>query len=106
MNCRGHFKKSCNSNRNWISYPQKLSIPLLLTAQQKAVALSSESGYISKDTVGIVFPRAQSRAMTVGNEAKKKGIRTSLIFSNLKNILLKHWMFLIFSGIFCFDNNY
>ena len=48
-------------------------IPLLLTAQQKAVALSSESGYISKDTVGIVFPRAQSRAMTVGNEAKKRG---------------------------------
>jgi large subunit ribosomal protein L10 len=48
-------------------------IPLLLKAQQKAAALSSESGYISKDTVGIVLPRAQSRALTVGNEAKKRG---------------------------------
>jgi large subunit ribosomal protein L10 len=48
-------------------------IPLLLKAQQKAAALSSESGYISKDTVGIVLPRAQSTAMTVGNEAKKRG---------------------------------
>jgi large subunit ribosomal protein L10 len=48
-------------------------IPLLLKAQQKAAALSSESGYISKDTVGIVLPRAQSGALTVGNEAKKRG---------------------------------
>jgi large subunit ribosomal protein L10 len=48
-------------------------IPLLLKAQQKAAALSSESGYISKDTIGIVLPRAQSRALTVGNEAKKRG---------------------------------
>jgi large subunit ribosomal protein L10 len=48
-------------------------IPLLLKAQQKAAALSSESGYISKDTVGIVLPRAQSTALTVGNEAKKRG---------------------------------
>jgi large subunit ribosomal protein L10 len=48
-------------------------IPLLLKAQQKAAALSSESGYISKDTVGIVLPRAQSTAMTVANEAKKRG---------------------------------
>ena len=48
-------------------------IPLLLKAQQKAGILSSESGYISKDTIGIVLPRAQSRALTVGNEAKKRG---------------------------------
>jgi large subunit ribosomal protein L10 len=48
-------------------------IPLLLKAQQKAAILSSESGYISKDTIGIVLPRAQSRALTVGNEAKKRG---------------------------------
>jgi large subunit ribosomal protein L10 len=48
-------------------------IPSLLKAHQKAAALSSESGYISKDTAGFVLPRAQSKAIIVGNEAKKRG---------------------------------
>ena len=48
-------------------------MPSLLKAHQKAAALSSESGYISKDTAGFVLPRAQSKAIIVGNEAKKRG---------------------------------
>jgi large subunit ribosomal protein L10 len=48
-------------------------IPLLLKTHQKAVALASESAYISQDTVALVLPRAQSKAYTVANEAKKRG---------------------------------
>jgi large subunit ribosomal protein L10 len=48
-------------------------IPLLLKTHQKAVALASESAYISKDTVALVLPRAQSKAYTVANEAKTRG---------------------------------
>ncbi|HZC49372.1 MAG TPA: 50S ribosomal protein L10 [Nitrososphaeraceae archaeon] len=48
-------------------------IPLLLKTHQKAVVLASESAYISQDTVALVLPRAQSKAYTVANEAKKSG---------------------------------
>src|ERR687897_78452 len=48
-------------------------IPLLLKTHQKAVALASESAYISQDTVALVLPRAQSKAYTVANEAKTRG---------------------------------
>jgi large subunit ribosomal protein L10 len=48
-------------------------IPLLLKTHQKAVMLASESAYISQDTVALVLPRAQSKAYTVANEAKKRG---------------------------------
>jgi large subunit ribosomal protein L10 len=48
-------------------------IPLLLKTYQKAVVLASESAYISQDTVALVLPRAQSKAYTVANEAKKRG---------------------------------
>ena len=48
-------------------------IPLLLKTHQKAVVLASESAYISQDTVALVLPRAQSKAYTVANEAKKRG---------------------------------
>jgi large subunit ribosomal protein L10 len=48
-------------------------IPLLLKTHQKAVALASESAYISQDTVALVLPRAQSKAYAVANEAKTRG---------------------------------
>jgi large subunit ribosomal protein L10 len=48
-------------------------IPLLLKTHQQALVLASESAYISKDTVAVVLPRAQSKAYTVANEAKKRG---------------------------------
>jgi large subunit ribosomal protein L10 len=48
-------------------------IPLLLKTHQEAVMLASESAYISQDTVALVLPRAQSKAYTVANEAKKRG---------------------------------
>ncbi len=48
-------------------------IPLLIKTHQKAVALASESAYISLDTVALVLPRAQSKAYAVANEAKKRG---------------------------------
>jgi large subunit ribosomal protein L10 len=48
-------------------------IPLLLKTHQKAIVLASESAYISQDTVALVLPRAQSKAYTVANEAKKRG---------------------------------
>jgi large subunit ribosomal protein L10 len=48
-------------------------IPLLLKTHQKAVVLASESAYVSQDTVALVLPRAQSKAYTVANEAKKRG---------------------------------
>jgi large subunit ribosomal protein L10 len=48
-------------------------MPLLLKTHQQALVLASESAYISKDTVVVVLPRAQSKAYTVANEAKKRG---------------------------------
>ena len=48
-------------------------MPLLLKTHQQALVLASESAYISKDTVAVVLPRAQSKAYTVANEAKKRG---------------------------------
>jgi large subunit ribosomal protein L10 len=47
--------------------------PMLVKAQQHARSLAAESGYLTKDTADIVLPRAQSKAQAVANEAKKKG---------------------------------
>ncbi|AIC15919.1 50S ribosomal protein L10 [Nitrososphaera viennensis] len=47
--------------------------PLLVKAQQHARSLAAESGYLTKDTADIVLPRAQSKAQAVAGEAKKKG---------------------------------
>ncbi|AIF82792.1 LSU ribosomal protein L10P [Candidatus Nitrososphaera evergladensis SR1] len=47
--------------------------PLLVKAQQHARSLAAESGYLTKDTADIVLPRAQSKAQAVASEAKKKG---------------------------------
>ena len=48
-------------------------MPLLLKAHQHAASLASESGYISKDTVALVLLKAQSNSQIVANEAKKSG---------------------------------
>jgi large subunit ribosomal protein L10 len=48
-------------------------MPLLFKAHQHAVSLASESGYISKDTVALVLLKAQSKSQIVANEAKKSG---------------------------------
>lgn len=47
--------------------------PMLAKAQQHARSLAAESGYLTKDTADIVLPRAQGKAQAVANEAKKKG---------------------------------
>ncbi|HVX02389.1 MAG TPA: 50S ribosomal protein L10 [Nitrososphaera sp.] len=47
--------------------------PLLVKAQQHARSLAAESGYLTKDTADIVLPRAQAKAQAVAGEAKKKG---------------------------------
>ena len=47
--------------------------PMLVKAQQHARSLAAESGYVSPDTADYVLPRAQAKAQAVANEAKKKG---------------------------------
>lgn len=47
--------------------------PMLVKAQQHARSLAAESGYLTKETADIVLPRAQSKAQAVASEAKKKG---------------------------------
>ncbi len=47
--------------------------PLLVKAQQHARSLAAESGYLTKDTADIALPRAQAKAQAVAGEAKKKG---------------------------------
>jgi large subunit ribosomal protein L10 len=47
--------------------------PLLAKAQQHARSLAAESGYLTKETADIVLPRANAKAQAVAGEAKKKG---------------------------------
>jgi large subunit ribosomal protein L10 len=47
--------------------------PLLVRAQQDAIALAAESGYMSSDTAEFVLQRAQIKAKVLKGEAKKKG---------------------------------
>jgi large subunit ribosomal protein L10 len=47
--------------------------PMLVKAQQHAKSLAAEAGYLTKDTADIVLPRAQAKAQAVASEAKKKG---------------------------------
>lgn len=47
--------------------------PLLVKAQQHARSLAAESGYLSPDTAEFVLPRAQAKAQAIAGEAKKKG---------------------------------
>lgn len=47
--------------------------PLLVKAEQQAKSLAAEAGYLTPDTAEFVLPRAQTKAQAVANEAKKKG---------------------------------
>jgi large subunit ribosomal protein L10 len=47
--------------------------PLLVKAQQQARSLAAEAGYVTPETADIVLPRAQAKAQALAGEAKKKG---------------------------------
>jgi large subunit ribosomal protein L10 len=47
--------------------------PLLVKAEQQARSLAAESGYLAPDTAQYVLPRAEAKAQALANEAKKKG---------------------------------
>jgi large subunit ribosomal protein L10 len=47
--------------------------PMLAKAQQHARSLAAEAGYVAPDTADFVLPRANAKAQAVANEAKKKG---------------------------------
>lgn len=47
--------------------------PLLVKAQQHGRSLAAEAGYLAPDTAEIVLPAAQAKAQAVANKAKEKG---------------------------------
>ncbi len=47
--------------------------PLLVKAQEQAKSLAAEAGYVSPDTADFVLPRAQAKAQAVAGKAKEKG---------------------------------
>lgn len=47
--------------------------PLLVKAQQQARSLVAEAGYITSETAGFVLPKAQMQAQAVANKAKERG---------------------------------
>ena len=47
--------------------------PLLAKASQQARSLAAEAGYVTPETADIVLPRAQAKAQAVANKAKDKG---------------------------------
>lgn len=47
--------------------------PLLVKAEQQAKSLAAEAGYVAPDTADFVLPRAQARAQAVAGKAKEKG---------------------------------
>ena len=47
--------------------------PLLVKAEQQARSLAAEAGYVTPDTADFVLPRAQAKAQAVANKAKEKG---------------------------------
>jgi large subunit ribosomal protein L10 len=47
--------------------------PLLVKAQQQARSLAAEAGYLTPETASFVLPRAQVQAQAVANKAKEKG---------------------------------
>ncbi len=47
--------------------------PLLVKAEQQAKSLAAEAGYVTPDTADFVLPRAQARAQAVAGKAKEKG---------------------------------
>jgi large subunit ribosomal protein L10 len=47
--------------------------PMLARAHQQARSLAAESGYLTPETADLVLPKAQAKAQALANEAKKKG---------------------------------
>lgn len=47
--------------------------PLLVKAEQQARSLAAEAGYVAPDTAEFVLPRAQSRAQALAGKAMEKG---------------------------------
>jgi large subunit ribosomal protein L10 len=47
--------------------------PLLVKAQQHARSLAAEAGYLTSETAGLVLPRAQAQAQALANKAKERG---------------------------------
>jgi large subunit ribosomal protein L10 len=47
--------------------------PLLVKAEQQARSLASEAGYLTSETADFVLPRAYAQAQAVANKAKEKG---------------------------------
>jgi hypothetical protein len=45
----------------------------LVKAQQHAMSLAAEAGYVTPETADIVLPRAQANAQAVAGKAKEKG---------------------------------
>lgn len=47
--------------------------PLLIKAHQEAISLAAEAGYVTSETAGFVLPRAQMQAQAIANKAKERG---------------------------------
>lgn len=47
--------------------------PLLVKAHQQAISLAAEAGYVTPETAGFVLPRAEAQAQALANRAKQKG---------------------------------
>ena len=47
--------------------------PLLVKAHQHAISLASEAGYVTPETAEFVLPRAQMQAQAIANKAKENG---------------------------------
>jgi large subunit ribosomal protein L10 len=47
--------------------------PLLVKAHQQAISLATEAGYLTPETASFVLPRAQMQAQAIANKAKEKG---------------------------------
>jgi len=47
--------------------------PLLVKAQQQARSLAAEAWYVTPETADFVLPRAQAKAQAVAGKAKEKG---------------------------------
>jgi large subunit ribosomal protein L10 len=47
--------------------------PLLVKAHQQAISLATEGGYLTSETAGYVLPRAQMQAQAIANKAKERG---------------------------------
>jgi large subunit ribosomal protein L10 len=47
--------------------------PLLVKAHQQAISLATEGGYLTSETASFVLPRAQMQAQAIANKAKERG---------------------------------